>query len=135
MATISRQTVVEGPLTVVESSWPRFVQWVLTGHAKLACDELLCVDAIRSGRVRFEEDGARSTRVVFELVGDPESLPLDEIERLVTHDLLAFKDYVEHRRGEGATTAHPGSDRQHPGEHPRRDSMLDPGESAVFWRH
>jgi hypothetical protein len=135
MATISRQTLVEAPLGVVESSWPPFVQWVLTGHAKLACNQLVCIDALQSGRVRFEKVGEQRTRIAFELVDDTDSLPLDEIERLVTHDLLAFRDYLEKHRGKDAKTARSGGDQHRTGAPPPRDSMLDPGESAVFWRH
>jgi hypothetical protein len=133
---------VEAQLSVVEANWPHFVQWVLTGHEKLACDEFVCVDAVGGGHVSFEPHAKKKTRVVFELE-DPgdghDGLPLEEIDRRITHDLFVFKEYVE--RG-GMTAKHPTrseraalSTNAETQEKRRRDSMMDSGDGTTpFWR-
>ncbi len=101
MQSIRRQTDVDAPLRVVEENWPHFVRWVLTGHARLACDELACVDAVRAGQVKFEERSEGVTRIIFELeADDAPGLPLDEIDRMVTRDLITFSDYLKRNRRE-----------------------------------
>jgi hypothetical protein len=142
MRVIRHHLDVQAPLAVVEANWPHFVQWVLTGHEKLACDEFVCVDAVGGGHISFAPQAKKTTRVVFELTeqdGDLEGLPLAEIDRRITHDLLVFKDYVE--RG-GMTAKHPTrSEREalltnpETREKRRRDSMSDSGDGTTsFWR-
>jgi hypothetical protein len=138
---ISHHVGVEAPLSVVRSNWTHFVQWVLTGHEKLACDEFVCVDAVGRGHVSFEPMGRKKTRVIFELTmaDDDDALPLDEIDRRITHDLFVFKDYVE--RG-GMTAKHPTRSERaalrtsaETQEKRRRDSMVDSGDGTTsFWR-
>jgi hypothetical protein len=132
---------VEAQLSVVEANWPHFVQWVLTGHEKLACDEFVCVDAVGGGHISFAPKAANRTQVVFELTDpdDQASLPLEQIERRITHDLFVFKEYVEHggmeakhptRSEKAALRANPETQ-----EKRRRDSMLDSGDGTTsFWR-
>ena len=109
MRIIHHHVDVEAEFSVVEANWPHFVQWVLTGHEKLACDEFVCMDAVGGGHIAFEPQAKKMTRVVFELT-DPDDghggLPLDEIDRRITHDLFVFKDYVEHGGMAARSTRH-----------------------------
>ena len=142
MRIIRHQVDVGAPLSVVEENWTHFVQWVLTGHEKLACDEFVCVDAVGGGHITFEPEAKKVTRVVFELT-DPDDdhggLPLAEIDRRITHDLFAFKDYVEHG---GMKAKHPTRSEKaalrtnaETQEKRRRDSMVDSGDGTTsFWR-
>lgn len=132
MHTIRRQVDVHVSKSLAEESWPYFVKWILTGGARLACDELFCVDAAAGGRVRFEKRGETVTTVIFELDVDDGAVPLDEIERKVGHDLITFTDYVERRHGSRTK-----SDRRAP----RRDARGSLGDSRagsdtglMFWR-
>ncbi len=128
MAIIRRQADVDLPRSDVEAAWTYFAHWIVMGKAKMACDELVCVDAVRSGLIRFEEAGRRRTSVIFELdAPDDTSLPVEEIERLVAKDLSAFKEYVEHDHLQKRNGHKAGSGQD------VRDSSLDPGQSAMFW--
>lgn len=93
MRIIRHEVDVEAQLSVVETNWPHFVRWVLTGHEKLACDEFVCVGAVGGGHVSFEPRAKKKTRVAFELEDpdDDHGLPLEEIDRRITHDLFVFK--------------------------------------------
>lgn len=132
MHTIRRQVDVHVSKSLAEESWPYFVKWVLTGRARLACDELFCVEAAASGRVRFEMRGEAVTTVIFELDVDDGAVPLDEMERKVGHDLSTFTDYVERRHGSKAE-----SDRRVPGRDARRSlggSRAGSDAGLMFWR-
>jgi hypothetical protein len=140
-----RQSIqIEVPLPVVTETWPRFVQWVLTGPRKLACDQLLCVDLTKSELVHFESGADGSTIVAFELeLPDEAGGGPDEqngsIEAKLTHDLLLFKDYVETTPAAARAGAHndaAASARSwaRRGKHVHRDVQSDdPGSPARPW--
>ena len=69
----------------------------MSGHQRLTCDELACVDAVRAGLVAFEPvDGGGRTTVIFNVDCDEECGPLREVlEQNVARDLVVFKDYIE----------------------------------------
>ncbi len=139
MHIISRHIDVPAPLPVVETNWPHFVHWVLTGHEKLACNEFVCADAAASGRISFEPLAPDRTRVRFEMSppDDQDQMPMAEIGRRIMHDLVVFKNYVEQG---GVEARHPTPEekailRREAEAHgrPERDSMLAP-EDGAFWR-
>jgi hypothetical protein len=101
MSTVHRHIEVDAPPSVTQATWPHFASWVMTGHQRLACDELACVDAVRVGLVSFEPvgDGSRTT-VGFTVERDEGEGPAREIlEQNVARDLVLFKDYVEREGG------------------------------------
>ena len=62
MATIQQQIEVAAEPALVSSNWGRFIQWAHTGPGHLVCDEVACVDAVRSGLVDFvPAAGGRTT--------------------------------------------------------------------------
>jgi hypothetical protein len=97
MSTVRRHIEVEASPSVALATWSHFVRWVMTGHQRLACDELACVDAVRAGLVTFEPvDGGARTSVVFTVDSDDENgPPRSVLEQNVARDLVVFKDYVE----------------------------------------
>jgi len=97
VSTVRRHIEVEAPPSVALATWSHFVRWIMTGHQKLACDELACVDAVRAGLVAFEPvDGGGRTDVVFNVEWDEDSGPsLATLEQNVARDLVVFKDYIE----------------------------------------
>jgi hypothetical protein len=103
MATIRKSIDVPGPFTEVADAWVHFIQSVLVGHRRLACDELTCVDPTGSELVGFETIGEATTRVNLTIpVDDSEgSGAVDLVGHKASHDLIVFLDYVEsgeHRR-------------------------------------
>jgi hypothetical protein len=99
MKTIVQTLEVAAPAPVVSDSWKSFMEWVLVGDRRLACDQLMCVDAVAAGMVRFEPAGDDRTLVSFEVPvdggptdGDGLRTAIDDRLRL---DLLRFRDYVE----------------------------------------
>jgi len=95
MATIQQQIEVAGDPGVVRRTWTRFITWAHTGSGRLACDEIACVDAVRSGLVDFVPAAEGRTAVVFRME-EPEVGPgATELRRQLGHDLVVFKDYVE----------------------------------------
>jgi hypothetical protein len=119
--------------------WPRFVEWVLTGPRKLACDQLVCIDLARSEVVRFEEGADGRTVVAFEL-----ELPYDGNEGngengmsdKLMHDLILFKDYVEEAPAAARNAAHDQAEASvrslnRRGRRAHRDAQgTDPGQPA-----
>jgi hypothetical protein len=101
MATLRRRIEVEASPSVTEATWSHFIREVRHGQHHLACDDLVCVDAVQTGMITFAPgDGAR-TVVEFAFESDGESQPAAEIvEQNMSRDLVVFKDYVE--RGGGA---------------------------------
>jgi hypothetical protein len=97
MPTVHRSIVVHAPPSVALATWSHFVRWIMSGHQRLACDELACVDAVRAGLVSFEPvDGAGGTTVIFNIECEEECGPLrDVLEQNVARDLVVFKDYIE----------------------------------------
>jgi hypothetical protein len=96
MSTVRRQIEVAAPPSVALATWSHFVRWIMSGHQRLACDELACVDAVRAGLVSFEPVGGGRTNVIFNLESDDENGPSRAVlEQNVVRDLVVFKDYVE----------------------------------------
>jgi hypothetical protein len=138
MATIRREIEIEGPPSVVSAGWERFVAWVLIGPRRLLCDEIACVDAVRTGRVSFTPSAGGNTSVTFSLPDADDELPADALGRQLGQDLVVFKDYVE--RG-GMAAGRPTSveeialekDAQRRGDKPRH-VRLSSEDGTTFWR-
>jgi hypothetical protein len=95
MATIQQQIEIAGHAEAVRQTWARFITWAHTGSGRLVCDEIACVDAVRSGLVDFVPAGDSRTTVIFR-IEQPEVGPeATELRRQLGHDLVVFKDYVE----------------------------------------
>lgn len=96
MSPVSRHIEVEAPPSVTEATWSHFIRWVMSGHQRLACDELACVDAVRAGLVSFAAAPGGRTTVEFalDLDGDGTISP-QLLEQNIERDLVVFKDYVE----------------------------------------
>jgi hypothetical protein len=95
MATIQQQIEVADDPALVASSWARFIQWAHTGPSRLLCDEVACVDAVRSGLVSFAPTASGRTRVIFRLDEPEEGPSRVDLKRQLGHDLVVFRDYVE----------------------------------------
>jgi hypothetical protein len=108
MVTISREIRVQAPPPESNAAWDEFIRRALGGRSKLACDELVCVNAVENGSVAFAPSEGGATRVMFRLDipdGEP-ALPEAELAHHMTHDLILFKDFVEQgSRGAGQPTA------------------------------
>jgi hypothetical protein len=95
MATIQQQIEVAAGPDFVRSTWGRFIQWAHAGPGHLLCDQLACVDAVRSGLVQFRAASNERTTVIFRIEEVERGPGPDELKRRLSHDLVAFKDYVE----------------------------------------
>lgn len=97
MSSVRRHIEVEAVPSVALATWSHFIRWVMSGHQRLACDELACVDAVRAGLVSFEPvDGGSRTDVIFTVDWDEESgLSLAVVQQNVARDLVVFKAYIE----------------------------------------
>ncbi|MBE0527597.1 MAG: hypothetical protein IH629_00125 [Thermoleophilia bacterium] len=138
MAGIHQQIVIAAEPDFVRTTWKRFIQWTHTGPGHLLCDELACVDAVRSGLVTFAPSPNGGTTVIFridEIVDGPSP---EELKRRLGHDLVASKDYVE-RSGlvdrkptetEDAAFEHEATRK---GDAPRH-VRLSSEEDTTFWR-
>jgi len=98
MSTVCRHIEVEVPPSVALATWSHFARWIMSGHQRLACDELACVDAVRAGLVSFEPlKGGSRTDVIFNLDYDEENGPSRAVlEQNLARDLVVFRDYIEH---------------------------------------
>jgi hypothetical protein len=96
MATLRRRIEVEASPSVTEATWSHFIQAVRRGQGHLSCDDLVCVDAIRTGMITFAPGDGAHTVVEFAFETDGDSQPAVEIvEQNMARDLVVFKDYVE----------------------------------------
>ena len=139
MSIIRREIEVEAPPSEAQATWEHFVQWILTGSRRLACDEFACVSAVDDGNVTFAQNSA-GTRVTFQLEREEDGSgpSADELGQHVVHDLLVFKNYVE--RG-GMAAGKPASvedialehDADRKGDRPRHVTLSAEGETT-FWR-
>ncbi|RPI29112.1 MAG: hypothetical protein EHM52_04750, partial [Actinomycetota bacterium] len=102
MTDVRRSVDVPAPLDDVVEAWEHFLNGVLTGKRRLACDEIACVDAVAIGAVGFEISEWGSTRVTFK-VTLPDDLYHDDrltaeralLDSNVARDLVLFWDYIE----------------------------------------
>jgi hypothetical protein len=135
MATIHQQIEVNAEPALVSSTWSHFIEWAHLGPGHLVCDELACVDAVRSGLVSFEPAHDGRTTVIFrleEVAGGPAP---EEIELRLGHDLVVFKDYVQ-RGGQAPTRTDKiasEADADRKGDHPRH-VRLSSEDDTTFWR-
>jgi hypothetical protein len=95
MTTIQQQIEVAADPVLVRSTWSHFIQWAPTGPGHLVCDDLACVDTLRSGIADFVPTTTGRTRVVLRMDEADGALPPEELKRRLNHDLVVFKDYVE----------------------------------------
>lgn len=103
MATIRRSIDVSAARRDAAAAWTTFIDSVLVGRRRLACDELTCVDPSSTGLVSFDDLGDGRTRVNLTIpLGDDGSGSAAELlGHKASHDLVLFWDYIEtdeHRR-------------------------------------
>ena len=97
MAIIRKSIDVPAERAEVAAAWTRFIDSVLVGPRRLACDELTCVDPAGAELAEFEDLGDGRTRVSVTIpVGEDEPAQTTELlEHKVSHDLVLFWDYVD----------------------------------------
>jgi hypothetical protein len=97
VATIRKSIGVPGVRSEVATAWARFVDSVLVGRRRLACDELTCIDPAGRELVGFQESGDARTRVSVTIpmrdgASDGEA---ELLGHKASHDLVLFLDYLE----------------------------------------
>lgn len=141
MATIQQQIEVVADPAFARSTWTHFVEWAHSGPGHLLCDDIACVDAVRSGLVDFVPAANGRTTVIFhmeEVESGPEPA---EIKRELGHDLVVFKDYVERsglvtRRKPSATEdAALTIEADHGGDPPRHVRPSSETDTTFWWSH
>jgi hypothetical protein len=97
VATIRKSIDVPGPRAEVADAWVRFIESVLIGRRRLACDELACVDPVGSELVGFEASSETSTRVnvTIPIADDAADSDGQLLGHKASHDLVLFLDYLE----------------------------------------
>lgn len=79
MSTVRRHIEVDAPPSVARATWSHLPRWLMTGHQRLACDELASVDAVRAGLVAFEPvDGGSRTAMIFNVEAEKKCMIEDE---------------------------------------------------------
>jgi hypothetical protein len=138
MATIQQQIEVADDPALVASSWARFIQWAHTGPGHLLCDEVACVDAVRSGLVSFVPTANGRTQVIFRMEEPEQGPSTEDLQRQLGHDLVVFKDYVERsglvdRKPTETDTAVSEIESGRKGDKPRH-TRLSSEDDTTFWR-
>jgi hypothetical protein len=138
MATIQQQIEVAAEPALVARNWGRFVQWAHTGPGHLVCNDVACVDAVRSGLVDFVPTANGRTTVIFRMEALPDGPAPGELKRQLGHDLVVFKDYIERSGLVDRTVTETEraayeveSDRK--GDKPRH-TRLSSEDDTTFWR-
>ena len=134
MNDVRRSVDVPAPLDDVVEAWEHFLDGVLTGKRRLACDEIACVNAVEIGTVGFEMSESGGTRVTFK-VNLPDDLYHDDrltaerelLDSNVARDLVLFWDYIESGDYRRERATHDTALAQHEGElrrtHARRQGV------------
>ena len=79
MSTISRDIHVNASPQHVREAWNPFLEKMLSGPMRLACDELACTDAVRSGLLTVAPTAEGDASVVVRLEYGDTPGPADEI--------------------------------------------------------
>jgi len=97
VTTISKSIDVPAARSETAAAWVTFIDSVLVGSRRLACDELTCVDPSSTELVSFEDLGSGRTRVNLTIpLDDDESESAAElVGHKASHDLVLFWDYIE----------------------------------------
>lgn len=97
MAGVRRSIEVPGARSEVAAAWATFVEAILVGRRRLACDESLCVDPAVAELVGFEALDEAHTRVTVTIPAGDDMSVADPglVDCKVSRDLLLFLDYVE----------------------------------------
>jgi hypothetical protein len=138
MATIQQQIEVAAEPALVASNWGRFIQWAHTGPGHLVCDDVACVDAVRSGLVDFVPTAGGRTTVIFRMEQPEDGPSPEELKRQLGHDLVVFKDYIERsglvdRRVTDTERAAFEVESARKGDKPRH-GRLSSEDDTTFWR-
>lgn len=140
MPTIRREIEIAATLSATAATWPHFIDHVLVGSQKLACDELACLDAVHTGQVTFAPAGDGRTAVTFSVSDDPEGgVARSVLEQHVARDLVVFKEYVErggHAVGDPTAIEEKAlvKDEALHGDRPRHEKISTENDTT-FWRH
>jgi hypothetical protein len=102
MSDVRRSVDVPAPLDEVAEAWEHFLNGVLTGKRRLACDEIACVNAVEIGAVGFEMSESGGTRVTFKAtlpddLYDDDRLTAERelLDGNIARDLVLFWDFIE----------------------------------------
>lgn len=127
MATLRRHIEVEATPSVTQATWSHFLHAVRSGRHHLACDDLVCVDAVQTGTITFAPGDGANTVVELAFEADGQGQPAPEIvSQNMIHDLLVFKDYVERGGSDyGKATAHELREMQGRDERKRHERHAD----------
>ena len=138
MATIQQQIEVAAEPALVASNWGRFIQWAHTGPGHLVCNDVACVDAVRSGLVDFVPAAGGRTTVIFRMERPEDGPSPEELQRQLGHDLVVFKDYIERsglvdRKATDTERAAFEIESDRKGDKPRH-TRLSSEDDTTFWR-
>ena len=138
MATIQQQIEVAAEPALVASNWGRFIQWAHTGPGHLVCNDVACVDAVRSGLVDFVPAAGGRTTVIFRMEQPEDGPSPEELKRQLGHDLVVFKDYIERsglvdRKVSDTERAAFEIESDRKGDKPRH-TRLSSEDDTTFWR-
>jgi hypothetical protein len=97
VAAIRKSIDVPAARNETAAAWVAFIDSVLVGSRRLACDELTCVDPSNTELVSFDDLGGGRTRVNLTVpLGDDESEDTAElVSHKASHDLVIFWDYID----------------------------------------
>jgi hypothetical protein len=97
VATIRKSIDVPAARLATAAAWVSFIESVLVGRRRLACDELTCVDPADTELVGFEDLGDGRTRVnlTIPLGGDESDESAELLGHKASHDLVLFWDYID----------------------------------------
>jgi hypothetical protein len=145
MSDVRRSVDVPAPLDDVVEAWQHFLDGVLTGKRRLACDEIACVNAAEIGAVGFEPSESGGTRVTFRVtlpddVYDDDRLKAERelLDGKVARDLVLFWDYIESGDYRPERATHDTALAQHEDElrrtHARRQTAIDDQDTISLRR-
>jgi hypothetical protein len=129
MITVSRSIEVPAGRADATHAWDQFIESVLIGRRRLACDDVACVSAVETGVVTFEPVDDAHTRLTLNVpLSTEESDGAKELlEHKMSHDLVLFWSYLD---GDFVTEhGRPSADERRSGVHTVRDHVQNDADT------
>jgi hypothetical protein len=135
MTSVRRSIEIPASRTETTEAWRQFLDSVLVGHRRLACDEVACVSATDAGIIEFDALAGDRTRVTLNIVTPEEQTEQERelLEHKASHDLVLFWSYID--GGDyAAERGRPSEDERRGGAHTLKEHVRNDSEEFSLRR-
>ncbi len=135
MTAVRRSIEIPASHAETTEAWRHFLDSVLVGRRRLACDEVACVSATDSGVIEFDALAGDRTRVTLNVAVPEEQTGQERelLEHKASHDLVLFWSYID--GGDyAAEKGRPSEDEKRVGVHTLKEHVQNDSEEFSLRR-